>query len=172
MRLNFRLIYDGLNFQMESLGATSLTRDDQDDTGVANLYRKAAEQGDASAQFNLAICYRNGTGVNQDDTEAVKWYRKAAEQGHAGAQSKLEKNKKEEVVKIVKESIEQGNDSDAFLKMGLAYYAGYDVEKDQQLARNYFKRAAELGNKKAQFIVNGDEEVIALLKKFEEDNNY
>ena len=49
-------------------------------------FRKAAEQGDADAQFNLGVMYRNGQGVKQDDFEAVKWYRKAAEQGDAKAQ--------------------------------------------------------------------------------------
>ena len=49
-------------------------------------YRKAAEQGDAAAQYNLGVCYHNGRGVLQDYHEAVKWYRKAAEQGYADAQ--------------------------------------------------------------------------------------
>ena len=51
--------------------------------------RKAAEQGDAEAQFNLGCMYDDGEDVPEDDTEAVKWYRKAAEQGHAGAQNNL-----------------------------------------------------------------------------------
>ena len=47
---------------------------------------KAAEQGDAKAQFNLGFIYSNGKGVPKDYAEAVKWTRKAAEQGHAEAQ--------------------------------------------------------------------------------------
>ena len=43
-------------------------------------YRKAAEQGDAEAQFNLGLMYADGEGVPKDYAEAVKWYRKAAEQ--------------------------------------------------------------------------------------------
>lgn len=35
-------------------------------------YRKAAEQGNAKAQFNLGNCYDNGEGVAEDKTEAVK----------------------------------------------------------------------------------------------------
>ncbi len=54
-----------------------------------NWYRKAAEQGDAAAQYNLGLCYCNGWGVSKDMTEAVEWYRKAAEQGNAPAQEKL-----------------------------------------------------------------------------------
>ncbi len=33
-----------------------------------------AEQGDAAAQFNLALMYKNGQGVPQDYKQAVKWY--------------------------------------------------------------------------------------------------
>jgi len=50
---------------------------------------KLAEQGDAKAQFNLAVMFFAGHGVPQDDTEAVNWVSKAAEQGNAGAQNNL-----------------------------------------------------------------------------------
>ena len=52
-------------------------------------YRKAAEQGDAGAQYFLEGMYYRGEGVLEDDKEAVKWYRKAAEQGDADAQFSL-----------------------------------------------------------------------------------
>jgi len=41
-------------------------------------YRKAADQGDAAAQFNLGTLYYNGRGVPQDLVEAHKWYTLAA----------------------------------------------------------------------------------------------
>lgn len=48
--------------------------------------RKAAEQGNARAQFNLGWCLEKGTGgVAKDEKAAVEWYRKAAEQGYAEA---------------------------------------------------------------------------------------
>ena len=52
-------------------------------------YLKAAQQGDAKAQFKLALCYDDGTGVPQDKALAAQWYTKAAEQGHVKAQVKL-----------------------------------------------------------------------------------
>lgn len=52
-------------------------------------WRPLADQGDATAQYNLGVMYFRGQGVPQDYAEAVKWYRKAAEQGVAIAQSNL-----------------------------------------------------------------------------------
>ena len=46
-----------------------------------------AEQGHATAQYNLGLMYRNGKGVPQNHKTAVKWYRLAAEQGDAGSRS-------------------------------------------------------------------------------------
>ena len=45
-----------------------------------------AEQGLATAQYNLGIMYADGLGVPENDSEAAKWYRKAADQGDAEAQ--------------------------------------------------------------------------------------
>ena len=56
---------------------------------VVTWWRKAAEQGDAAAQFALGWAYADGRGVPQDNGEAVKWWRAAAEQGHADAQDSL-----------------------------------------------------------------------------------
>ncbi|MBQ9771958.1 MAG: sel1 repeat family protein, partial [Lentisphaeria bacterium] len=56
-------------------------------------YRKAAEQGNALAQYNLGVCYENGEGVQKDLVQAVFWFRKAADQGYAQAQEALKKLK-------------------------------------------------------------------------------
>ena len=61
----------------------------QDDVEAVRLYRLAADQGQASAQYNLGVMYDDGRGVPQDDAEAVRLYRLAAEQGDACAQSNL-----------------------------------------------------------------------------------
>ena len=55
----------------------------QDDRKALKWLRKAAEQGQASAQIYLGWMYKEGRGVAQDDRKAVEWLRKAAEQGHA-----------------------------------------------------------------------------------------
>lgn len=45
----------------------------QDYKEAAKWYTKAAEQGNAKAQFNLALMYANGEGVIQDDVYAHMW---------------------------------------------------------------------------------------------------
>jgi len=52
-------------------------------------YQKAADQGLADAQFNLAASFANGTGVPKNPAEAVKWIQMAAKQGFEPAQKAL-----------------------------------------------------------------------------------
>ena len=87
------------------------------------LWLSLAEQGNASAQFNLGNMYANGQGVKQDDVEAVKWYRKAAEQGDVKAQFNL----------------------------GVRYDKGRGVKQDYFEAVKWYRKAAEQGHAKAQF---------------------
>jgi TPR repeat protein len=61
----------------------------KDDREAVKWYRKAAEQGNAPAQYSLGVMYEDGRGVTKDESEAVKWYRKAAEQGDADAKDAL-----------------------------------------------------------------------------------
>ena len=60
-----------------------------EDAAAFEQTKKAAEQGDITAQFNLAMMYSNGKGVNKNHPEAFKWCKKAAEQGYVDAQALL-----------------------------------------------------------------------------------
>jgi len=60
-------------------GSPTLRRDN----GLAaKWFRKAAEQGDAQAQFGLGVMYANGRAVPQDFAAALKWFRAAVDQGN------------------------------------------------------------------------------------------
>jgi len=48
-----------------------------------------ADQGNADAQFNIALMYHSGAGVTANEPEAVKWYTKAAKNGHRTAKEYL-----------------------------------------------------------------------------------
>jgi uncharacterized protein len=39
------------------------------------MFRKAANQGIAAAQYNLGYSYEGGFGVSPDRQEAAEWYR-------------------------------------------------------------------------------------------------
>ncbi len=49
--------------------------------------RSKAEKGDAAAQYELAMAYDAGQGVQKDLSQAAHWCLKAAEQGHAASQN-------------------------------------------------------------------------------------
>jgi TPR repeat protein len=61
----------------------------QDYTEAVRLYSLAADQGHATAQFNLGQKFENGYGVAQDRAEAIRWYRLSAAQGYAFAQTRF-----------------------------------------------------------------------------------
>ena len=58
---------------------------------AAKWYKKAADQGDADAQYQLGVFYENGYGVTQDKEQAMQWYKKAAEQGNESAKNAIDR---------------------------------------------------------------------------------
>lgn len=52
-------------------------------------YEKAAAQRQPDAEFNLALAYEQGRGVQADPVKALEWYRRAAEDGDLDAQYAL-----------------------------------------------------------------------------------
>jgi hypothetical protein len=61
----------------------------RDDEKAAALIRKAADKGNAEAQYRLAEMYRYGYGVKRDPAEAKRLLRAAMAQGHAEANKML-----------------------------------------------------------------------------------
>jgi hypothetical protein len=59
-----------------------------DDAALAHLLQ-SANQGNAYAQFYLALLYKDGLGVPKDDARYALWLEKAADQDVAGAQARL-----------------------------------------------------------------------------------
>ena len=61
----------------------------KDEAEAVKWYRKAADQGNASAQFNLGLMYDNGQGVPKDKAEAYKWWLLAGAQGDEQAKKNI-----------------------------------------------------------------------------------
>ena len=49
---------------------------------AVELYRKAANQGVASAQYNLGIMYYHGQGVRQNKSRAKELFKNACDEGY------------------------------------------------------------------------------------------
>lgn len=56
---------------------------------AAKEFSASAKDGHADSQYNLALMYERGIGVDKDEKEAITWYQKAAEQGNSNAQYNL-----------------------------------------------------------------------------------
>jgi Sel1 repeat len=61
----------------------------QDYSEAIRWYRKAADQGDATAQYVIGYMYDHGKGAPRDHAEAMRWYRKAGKQGDVKARRAL-----------------------------------------------------------------------------------
>jgi hypothetical protein len=122
--------------------------------------RKAAEQGNVTAQCDLGLAFSKGLyGIAKDEAKAVMWYRKAAEQGDAQAQYNLSimygngtgiaKNEAQAVV-WCRKAAEQGHIS-AQNNLGMMYADGVGVAKDDAQAVLWYYKAAEQGGAMSQF---------------------
>lgn len=85
-------------------------------------YQKAAEQGHAGAQNNLAVLYDNGTELPRDIEKALYWYH---------------------------ESIKNGGNAARF-NLGLSYYWGDGIEQSEEQAYDLISTAANNGHEKAR----------------------
>jgi TPR repeat protein len=103
-----------------------------------------AKQGEAYAQYFLALRYDFGEGMPENDQEAVKWYRKAADQGNDLAQMSLGwmynsgegvPESDQEAVKWYRKAAYQGN-ANAQTSLGAMYFDGEGVPQDN--VRAYF----------------------------------
>ncbi len=128
---------------------------------AANLYRFAADKGEASAQFRLGQLYLDGRGVPKDPAEAAKLFRRAAEQGYAEGQEKLGillfegvgiRQDASAAVKLWLKAAAQGKTTSKYL-LGQAYYRGAGVEQDYVEAARWFRLAAQEGDEEAQYML-------------------
>jgi TPR repeat protein len=130
----------------------------QNDVEALQWFRRAANQGNADAQFNLGVMYANGQGVPQDEAEAVKWYRLAADQGNAYARTNLGlmyaggrgvPQDSSEAVKWYRLAADQ-DAAAAEYNLGEAYRDGRGVPQNYTEAIKLFRRAADQGDADAQ----------------------
>eukprot|EP00931_Biecheleriopsis_adriatica_P073020 TRINITY_DN47391_c0_g1_i1.p1 TRINITY_DN47391_c0_g1~~TRINITY_DN47391_c0_g1_i1.p1 ORF type:complete len:399 (-),score=78.97 TRINITY_DN47391_c0_g1_i1:188-1384(-) len=122
-------------------------------------YTKAAEEGEADAQFKLGACYANGMGVGKDEGCAAHWYELAAEQGMVDAQFNLGLCYKhgigvaQDLKLALRWFTKAGNKAhvEAQFNVALCYQHGEGVNVDAAKAARWFKKAASKGHSRSQF---------------------
>lgn len=120
--------------------------------------KKAAEQGNAKAQFNLGLSYAKGEGVPQDMYKALHWYEKAAAQGQPNAIENVKvlqhlKNSEPTAQFEAMKALAQQGDANAQFHLAQSYQHGINVPKDKTLALKWYKKAAEQNHIEAQAIM-------------------
>lgn len=126
---------------------------------AATAIRTSAEEGNATAQYNLGVFYERGQGIPQDYTQAVYWYQKAAEQGYPAAENNLAGMYSDgrglpqdypQAVYWYRKSADQGLVT-AQENLGDLYFLGKGVTQDYSKAVYWYLKAAEQGYGKAQY---------------------
>jgi len=127
-------------------------------------YRKAAEQGHASAQFNLGCAYAEGLGVKRDYAQAMDWFGKAAKQGLADAQCTVgwlyangQGVETDDVEAFNWYFKAAGNGSaDAQLKLASVYHRGLGVKKDVLQATYWLLKSVVDGTNREILLEGGE----------------
>lgn len=88
-----------------------------DHVGALPLFHRAAELGNAEAQYALGLIYVNGRGTSVNYSEAAKWFRRGADQGNL----------------------------DCLYMLGCCYDEGWGVSKDHIQAYAWLSLAADTG---------------------------
>jgi eukaryotic-like serine/threonine-protein kinase len=122
-------------------------------------YRKAGEQGDPEAQNDVGLMYLTGKGTKQSDFDAAVWFSKAADRNNPKALKNLGDmyyvgrgvhRDEQEAFQRYQQAAEQKY-ADAEYNVGFWYESGRrPVRRDYQQAAEWYRKAAEHGNLKAQ----------------------
>ena len=110
------------------MGVMHLRQEASDASSAAafSWFEKAADQGHATAMFNLGVAYWEGSGITQNKKKALALWEQAALKGDSGAQFNL----------------------------GLAYYIGEERAPDLSLAQKWIGLAADQNHPEAKRILN------------------
>lgn len=94
-----------------------IRQEEKDFVTIRQLLERAAKENHPNAQYNLAVMYQKGDGVERDLHKALFWYEKAA----------------------------QGNLAIAQYNLGMLYFEGSIVEKNEEKAKELWQKAANQG---------------------------
>ena len=93
---------------------------------AASYLSSAADRGSIAATYDMAVLYKNGSGVSKNTTTAFEYMLKAAEAGY----------------------------TKAFRELGEMYHGGRGTLKDRSMAEYWYRKAAAAGDTKAERLLN------------------
>jgi len=124
----------------------------------ADHWAEDAEDGDATAQYELALCFSTGKGCQQNENRSSFWFEKAAKQGHVKANYEfgrrllsglgLKKCDKVTASEHFRRAAEAG-DVEACVARAWCLFSGVGCSQDKQEAANLYKFAASRGSARA-----------------------
>ncbi|KAI7876672.1 HCP-like protein [Lichtheimia hyalospora FSU 10163] len=144
-----------------------LMTQEHDDKKALHWFLKSANNGNAQAQFIVAIHYAMGLGVDISKDKAKTYLEQSAKQGFVHSETALgilylEDDEYDRALMWL-ERAEQKGDPRALFRLGLLYKSGHHrryqtsattmatVKQDWEKTVHYFKAAAEQGHPGAQF---------------------
>jgi TPR repeat protein len=127
--------------------------------GAFQLFMKAANEGNARAQLQVASQYERGEGVPRNGPEAVRWYQKSAAGGDSQAMKNVGLLYEEgaivpenwaEALKWYQKSAALFDQEGEFA-LGRMYEFGMAVPQNRATAIEWFRKAAAQGNNQAAY---------------------
>ena len=117
---------------------------EQDYSEAMKFYTMAAEKGLPAAEHNVGIYYASGNLGRQNLRKAIHWWNKAALHGYKISQEEMSR-----VLAWLRQSGEQGGNSESLCILGELYEKGEGVPQDMNQAIKFYKLAAEQNNENA-----------------------
>ena len=120
-----------------------------------DIWKPLAEAGDAKAQFNLAVLYEQGRGIDVDSDKAAFWNNRAVKSEyppalHNLALSLIAERKNIEAIDYLRQAAEY-NFAASQYTLGKIHQFGIGIPENPDLAFQYIELAAKSGLVKAQY---------------------
>ncbi len=114
--------------------------------------KRAAERGNARAQYDLGLMYATGNGVAKNEALALMWFNRAAQNNFVKTAPKTAPKIKGASKKFfyAKEAAAKGN-ARAQFDLAMMYLNGNGVAQNERLAFHYFHKAARNNLVEAKF---------------------
>ena len=142
-------------FKKAMAGGLDAAKDSAAQIDKLALYWKAANDGDAEAQLNLGVCYRDGIQISVNDDDAVSWFEKSAAQGNHEAEHALAEmlSRRQpssdatdrKIVGLLQKAV-AANHIKAKTLLGKCLYTGKGIDKDYDRAVELWEDAVKSGD--------------------------